>query len=354
MFRDPSRRSFLAAASGSTVLTLLPGAGIAQDAKPLDPQSAAVNAIVAGPDVRPLHMLSVRELREEIEAAGRSLQTERAPVARVEDTDVPLSENQTPIRLYYPADVEEETPPIIVYCHGGSFIAGSIESHDHVARLLSQSCGAVVASVGYRLAPENPYPAALDDVTEALEWIVDKAGALGADPTRIGLVGDGAGGTLAAGTAVRRRRANYEGLRFLGLITPYLQLDDTVPFPSRREFGFGGYRPSLKDLTHMRETYLNLEEDEAPSTQVSPLDASRFDGLPSTLVITAGYDMARDEGGFFVRRLRENGVLAGERRFETTIHNFAFYAPIIPAGRLAFDVIGAQFRRAIGQDQTSP
>ncbi len=341
----PSRRSLLTGAAALAAFG--PSIGAAQDAtRPLDPASAAVHHFLDGPNDQPQHQKTLGTIPAALEQTREAMQASTLPMAEVTDTDVPFSETRLPVRLYRP-ETDEERPPMIVYAPGGAFVAGSIDSHDHMARYLAQACGAIVASVGYRRAPENPYPAGLDDVSDALRWIAGRGDALGGDRERIGLIGDGAGGFLAAGTAIRNRLTPYPGLKFLGLMTPYLRLDDRPDFASRRELGGGEHRPSLADLAWLREQYLNLGEDERPRGLVSPLSSSGFKGLPPTLVITAGYDPLRDEGGFFVRRLRESGVIAGERRFDTTIHDFMFYTDLIPAARLAFDVVGAQFRTAI-------
>ncbi len=354
-----TRRRLLSTTAGAASLPLIPLALSAPDAPawaqeadpdspgPLDRASATVNAFLAGPGALPLHQKTLGSIRADLEEAGDAFRAEPIEIADFRDTDVPFSDNRTPVRLYRPLGAGDGPPPIVIYIHGGYFVGGSIDSHDHVARSLARSCGAMVASVGYRLAPDHPYPAALDDVSEALRWIADKGDVLGGDNTRMGLVGDDAGGMLAAGAAIRNRRQQYAGLKFLGLMTPYLRLDAEEDFPSRRLYGAGGYRPSLADLAWMRKQYLSLADGETPTGLVSPLQASSFKGVPNTLVITAGHDAVRDEAGFFVRRLRESGVLAGERRFDDTIHDFMFYAPLIPAGAIAFDVLAAQFRRAI-------
>ncbi|MGF1454020.1 MAG: alpha/beta hydrolase [Alphaproteobacteria bacterium] len=357
---DLTRRHMLTRAAGAACLPLLSpmalsaatvsavsGAAWAQETDALDPASAAVNAFLAGPGTLPLHQKTLGSIRADLEEAGQTFGAEPIPMADRRDTDVPLSDNRTPVRIYRPLNAGDGPPPILIYVHGGYFVGGSIDSHDHVARSLARACGAMVASIGYRRAPEHPYPAALDDVSEALRWLADKGDVLGGDKTRMGLVGDDAGGMLAASTAIRFRRQPFEGLKFLGLMTPYLRLDDETDFPSRSTYGSGGYRPSLADLAWMRDRYLSLEEDETPSGLVSPLQASAFKGVPTTLVITAGQDAVRDEAGYFVRRLRENGVVSGERRFDDTIHDFMFYAPLIPAGAIAFDVLAAQFRQAL-------
>ncbi len=348
-----TRRTALSLTAGAALLS--PGRPLANagdlgtaDQEDLDRQSAALNTLLAGPEVTPLHRKSVAQIREDLADRARTLQSRPVEVGEIVNTDVPLSENKTPARLYRPVNPADVLPPILLYFHGGSLISGSIETHDHVARRLCRSCGALVISIDYRLAPEAPYPAALEDCAEALDWVARQGSALGGDPKRIGLAGDDAGGLLAAVTAVNVRMNRPEGLRFLGLMTPLLLLNDEPLFESREVYGQGGYQPSLADLAFIRKTYLSLEEEEEePSGVISPLEAASFRGLPTTLVISAGHALTRDDGGFFVRRQRENEVASGERQFPTTIHDFMFYAPLVDVADLAFGVMGAQFRRAV-------
>ncbi len=341
---SPSRRQILAAGAGGALSLACAPAALAQS-EGLDEASAALNALLAGPDVTPLHRQRVSEIRQGFVDAGQLMSVGAPSVGSVEDTTTPSIEDPVGVRIYRPEVMSGAPPPFIVYCHGGSFIAGSAATHDHVARRLCASAQAIVISVDYRLAPEHPFPAALNDCTDVLRWVSDRGAALGGDPARIGLVGDDAGGALAAGVAIRTRLTGVRGLGFLGLIAPLVLLDRSIPFDSRERFGNGGYRPSLADLDWIREKYLG--DSPAPG-EPSPLKAPALAGMPPTLVISAGFDAFRDDAGFFVRRLREEGVPANERLFASTIHDFAFYPQIVPAARSAFDVVAAQFRAAVG------
>ncbi len=350
-YRFMTRRAFgQGAAAGLAALGGgLSGSVLAQTdgAARLDPESAALNDLLAGETVRPLYTQTIRGVRDGIADAGRLMQSVPVEVASVTDTTVPGSIHIVPARLYRPAgDDGSAQLPIVLYFHGGFFVAGSIDTHDHMARRLANACGALVVSIGYRLAPEDPYPAGLDDCTEALRWVSNQGRALGGDPSRIALAGDDTGGALAAGVAIRARSIGIPGLRFMALLTPLLRVTGARTLDTHLAFGEGGYRPSLRDIQWMVDKYRG--EPEITVGPLSPLDVSGLDEMPETLVISAGFDALRDEGGFFVRRLRESGVTAGERIFPTTIHDFMFYPDILLPARTAYDVVGAQFRLVMG------
>ncbi len=347
---DVSRRSVLTTAAAAGVAASLTPLAAARAAT-LDPQSAALNTILAGPEVQPLRALSVGQIRRSLRDAATLMTTSSIPVGEVETTTTPSIDNPIPVRLYRP--VREDSvpgdraapPPILLYIHGGYFVAGDLDTHDHMARRLCAATGALVVTLSYRLAPEHPFSAGLDDCGAVLGWLAERGAALGGDPARLGVCGDDAGGALAAGIAIRNRLAAPDRIKFLALMTPILLLDRTITFDSHTAFGGGTYRPSMADLEWMAERYAGTEPERL--RRASPLRASSLRDLPYTLVISAGFDAFRDEAGFFVRRLREAAVPANERLFESTIHDFMFYPEIVPAARSAYEVIGSQFRQAL-------
>ncbi|MEO6651034.1 MAG: alpha/beta hydrolase [Ilumatobacteraceae bacterium] len=175
---------------------------------------------------------TVADARRNYDAAPRP---EGDPIARVEDLTVPCAHGTVPVRLY--ASSDEAGLPVVVFFHGGGWVLSSVDGHDHVARRLARSTGALVISVDYRLAPEHPFPAAHDDCWAAVSWLAGHADEWGGDPTRIAVCGDSAGGNLAAGVALRARDEGL-ALALQALIYPCI-VDDPSAYPSMRENATG-------------------------------------------------------------------------------------------------------------------
>ena len=227
----------------------------------------------------------------------------------------------------------------ILYLHGGGLVAGSIETHDAIARALCRFSGARVLSLEYRLAPEAPFPAALEDVAHVLEHLVRAGPALGIAPERLVLCGDSAGGTLAAASAAQRRVP----LALLVLLCPIL--DYAHRSASRRELA-SGYFLDEATLEHDLRHYLPAA---VPVTdpRISPLLASSFEGLPPTLVHTAEFDPLRDEGRDYFKRLESAGSALSYTCHAGMIHLFYGLGAVIPHARAALEQIGREIRTAL-------
>ena len=259
------------------------------------------------------------------------------PVGRVRDlqldTPVPL-----PARHYAPA--ERGGPhPLLVFYHGGGFTYGDLDTHDGVCRLLCRHAGVHVLAVDYRLAPEHPFPAAVEDAREALRWAHANAERLGADPQRVGVGGDSAGGNLSA---VVSQLATHDGGP-----TPAIQLliypatDFTSRHPSRELFA-EGFLLTDSEMDWFEDNYLGGEQAQASDPRASPLLAEDLSGLPPALVITAAFDPLRDEGEAYAEALRAAGTRAILRRFPGFIHAFISAAGVSRASRDAVvEIAGA-------------
>ena len=230
-----------------------------------------------------------------------------------------------PVRLYTPL---EPTGGTIAYFHGGGWVVGSIDSFDTACRALANASGATVASVGYRLAPEHPFPAALEDCV-AVTRVLDQP---------VAVAGDSAGGNLAVGVA-RRLRDQVDAMALIYPVT-----DAGLNTPSMRDFK-ERYGLTAAGL----QRYWNLYLDGADGFQpdASPLRADDLAGLPPTYVLTAEFDVLRDEGEAFVGKLREAGVDVEHRRFDGTIHGFWRWMAATPKTREAIDAVGAWLRGAL-------
>ena len=252
-----------------------------------------------------------------LEEARRGTDDETIPawgevddVAHVEDRDV----DGIRVRIYRP---EAEAPlPALVFFHGGGWVVGTIESHDPLTRAIAARTPAVVVSVDYRLAPEHPFPAAADDAWTATQWVAANASELGADPARLVVAGDSAGGNLAAVVALRAREAGLP-LALQVLIYPVTDADlDSSGYVRLGE----GLNLTRAKMEWYWEQYLGGRDGAHP--HASPLRADNLAGVAPALVQTAEYDALADEAAAYVRRLEAAGVPAKLTEYEGQIHGF--------------------------------
>jgi acetyl esterase len=239
-----------------------------------------------------------------------------------------------PVRIYRG---EGPSTGLLVYFHGGGFVIGSIGLMDNVARGLAHGTGAVVVSVAYRLAPEHPYPAGLDDCETVTRWASANAERFDVLPSSVAVCGESAGGNLAAAVALRLRDAG--DVRLAAQVLIYPAVSGTTVFPSAKEFD--GLIISLTAGERFWDAYTGGRDlDDDP--YAVPLGAPNLKGLPPALVVLGGCDMLRDEGRAYATRLREDGVEVEEVCYSGQPHGFVNFD--FPAADLAFDKIGAWVR----------
>jgi acetyl esterase len=231
------------------------------------------------------------------------------PVAGVCDVCIPARNRQIPARIYTPADrglARDGLLPALVYYHGGGWALGSLATYDRICRALARGSGALVVSVDYRLAPEYPFPAAMEDAHLALWWVARNADRLGADVLRLAVGGDSAGGNLATVVALRARKEGLH-LALQALIYPSTDISST-DYPSYRQYGERHWL-TTRAVEKFRGFYLPDPSDWARH-EASPLRApdAELRMLPPALVLTAGCDPQRDEGQAYAERLRALGV----------------------------------------------
>ena len=264
-------------------------------------------------------------------------QEERLPLHAVEDAVVEASTGEIPVRIYTP--VEAESYGLLIYFHGGAFFSGSIETHDGVARALAAETGCRVISVGYRLAPDAPYPAGLDDCYAVLRWAAERGDALRWDGDVLAVAGDSSGGTFAAAVAGRARDDGFDGITQQILFYPSLDLDfDVERYASLRE-NARGYGLETAGLKPWNSFYLDSGADPADPL-VSPIKRADLGGLPPALIVTAEYDPLRDEAELYGERLREAGVPVTVSRYDGAGHGFAQHFSWIPEYYAAFREAG--------------
>lgn len=293
-------------------------------------------AEVSGGPVDP----TVTELRAAHDREAPELAGPGPRLARVADLVMPGPHGWIPMRAYWPSDAPDL--PLIAYLHGGGWTVGSIASFDPVTRALAAASGAIVVSVGYRLAPEQTFPVPVDEAVAAVRWLAENAGLLGADGSRIAIAGDSAGGNLAAVAARRLRDEGGPPLRMQALVYPVC--DAALDTPSAERFA-EGYGFTAEAMRRYWELYLGDADGSDPDA--SPLRADDLRGLPPAFVATAAADVLRDEGEAYGAALREAGVRATIRRYPGTVHGFWRWLARAQASRRAIGEVGAALRAAL-------
>jgi len=294
-----------------------------------DEQLAAYVANVAPTPAR----LEVTVLREGM--AQRASERSRGPdMLAVRELRI----GELPARLYRPVPGRI---PLVVYLHGGGWTIGGLESHDRICRRLADGSGAAVLALDYRLAPEHPWPASIDDTVAALRWVATAPTELGEPPTAVAVAGDSAGGTLAALACLRLREEDAAALPDLQVLL-YANTDLAGTCPSMREKAAGWGL----DVSRIRFFNAQWVPDQArwADPEVSPLHAPDLSGLPPALIITAEHDPLRDESEAYGGRLRDAGVQVTFRREPGLIHSFLMLDDISPACAAAADRIAADLR----------
>ena len=259
------------------------------------------------------------------------------PIGAVRDLPV----GDLPGRLYVPTDAEPRGP-MLLFLHGGGWIYGDLDSHDPTCRFLAERSGVRVLAVDYRLAPEHPFPAAYDDAVDAFRWLVKNAESLGADPARLAVGGDSAGGNLAALVAIEAAR---EGLPLAFQLLIYPGTDFEARTPSREMFGRGlMLTQAFMDLAS--DSYVP-ELDQRKDPRASPLLAELPRGLAAAYVATAGFDTLRDEGEAYARKLADAGVPVELKRYADQMHGFVQILGVGRTARAATAEIAAKLRAAL-------
>ncbi len=262
---------------------------------------------------------TIEEAREQMLERTRAVNPNRVGACATEDMQVTVRDGgNIPIRVYRPADLLEVPSPVIVFFHGGAWILGDLETHDIQVRALANATACVVISVDYRLAPECQFPTALDDCYDVTAWISAHAEDLNVDTSRLVVAGDSAGGNLAAAVTLQARDQGGPSIAYQLLIYPVT--DAYADAGSRVEFATG-YFLEQKNMLVSADLYLGGAYT-GREPEVSPLLALSLEGLPPAHVITAGYDILRDEGIAYAKKLQSAGVETTLINYPDMIHGF--------------------------------
>lgn len=259
-----------------------------------------------------------------------------AQIASVHQLSLDLGGRTIPARLYRPVGLE--TPPLVMFFHGGGWSVCDLDTHENTCRKLCAESRAAVVSVDYRLAPEHSYPAAFDDCYDATLWSLAHAAEFSVDAGRFVLCGDSAGGNLAAAVAMALRDRGDRQANGQVLLYPLLR-DPALGGASYDAFG-SGYGFTRAEAFKCWRTYYQQQSQTVPA-YAAPLHGDRFDRLPPTLVVTAEYDILRDEGEMFVQRILDAGGNARAVRYPGVTHGFLALEPILGIAQKAGAEIGA-------------
>lgn len=266
------------------------------------------------------------------------------PDLRVENHHIDGPAGQIPIRVYWPETAAPDGHPVTLYFHGGGFALGDLDTHDGTARQHAVGADTVVVSVDYRLAPEHPYPAAVDDAWAATRWVAENAAFLGADSSRLAVAGDSAGGTLAAVIAQLARDNDGPGVAFQLLWYPSTLWDTSLP-----SFLENADAPVL-DLTAIStfsRWYAGDADPNDPPPGMAPGRATNLSGLPPAYIGVAGHDPLRDDGARYAALLAAAGNNVELHTAESLVHGYVGYAGVVPAATTATELGLAALRTAL-------
>lgn len=298
----------------------------------LDPQVQALLDLVKEKGIPPTHLLSPEEARKSYSERRFFSQPTPPEVKGLRNFDIPGKAGQIKVRSYRPINSQDNaTLAALVYFHGGGCVIGDLDTHDVLCRELSNLSNCAVFSIDYRLAPENPFPAAIEDCATSTQWIHDHAAELQIDPTRIAVGGDSAGGNLAAVTCLILKEEKSFKPAFQLLIYP--MIDTMGQFESLIK-NADGYLLTKDAVEYYLNHYLP-DEAMKKDWRVAALLAKDHTDLPPALVITAGFDPLRDEGLAYADKLSASGVPTQYICFERQIHGFILMGRILDEANTA-------------------
>jgi acetyl esterase len=309
----------------------------------LDPQIRKVLDEIDKAGAPPVPELTPDQVRANLAASFDKLFGTVDEVHAVEDADA----NGVPVRIYRPVETDEPSAAL-VYFHGGGFVAGSVEVYDPLTRSLAKRAGCVVVSVDYRLAPEHPYPAAVEDAWTATSWVASNAAKLGLDEMKIGVGGDSAGGTLAAIVA---RRGRDHGIAIAAQLLVYPITAHDLNTPSYSLFS-DGYLLTRDAMEWYWKQYIG-DVDGSENPDISPAAERDLRRLPRAIIVTAEADVLRDEAEAYAQRLFLATVETEGYRYDGMVHGFLRMTGAVERSDQALDEIAESLAAALEKGYSS-
>lgn len=311
---------------------------------PLDPHAKKLLEMLNAAGPADVSRLAPQDMRADFERLARMVGVAGVVVDAAEDRALPGPGGPIPIRVYAPKDSGSATLPGLIYFHGGGGVFGSIESHDNFCRVLANAATCRVVSVGYRLAPEHRFPAAVEDAYAAICWIAEHARDFRIDPRRLAVAGDSIGGGLATVVCRMARDGGGPDLALQVLLCPALEMSKN----SETRVAFAaGYFLTQATIDWTVKHYCPPGTDLA-DPRISPLLAEDLSGLPPAHVHTAEFDPLRGEGAAYAERLQRAGVAVRHTCHAGMIHHFYAMGGVIPYAHTAVAAAGAAIRSALG------
>jgi acetyl esterase len=307
----------------------------------LHPQVVAIRDRIRRDRVPHLSTLSIEQARAADRAAAAAGTGEAEPVAEVRQIEIPGPAGLIPARVYRPDGTGPL--PVLVYFYGGGWSLGTLDTCDGVCRMIANAAGCVTVATGYRLAPEDKFPAAVEDCHAGARWVAEHAAELGADATRLAVGGDSSGGNLAAAVALRARDLGGPAIAHQLLVYP--NTDHQAGTRSMREFA-DEYFFNPASVRWYWGMYLAAPEDGA-NPLASPLRAGDLSGLPPATVITAEHDPLRDEAELYAAKLQAAGVPAEIIRYDGMMHGFFTMVGVLDTAREAVLEAAVRLRAAL-------
>jgi acetyl esterase len=277
-------------------------------------RSAGLDGLVASSDI-PVARTELRKLAAMVDADI---------AVGVKNLSIPGAAGPIRARHYTPVNTCG-TEPLLVFFHGGGFVLGDLDTHDGLCRLICRDAAVHVLSIDYRLAPEHKAPAGVEDCYAAYRWALEHAAELGADPARVAVGGDSAGGNLAAVVSLQARNDGVQLPALQLLIYPVTYLDSETR--SKTLFAEGFFLTKA-DMDWFRNEYLDGAPIDVTDPRVSPLLVEDLSGLPPALLLTGGFDPLRDEGNQYAERLAAAGVTVDHRQYGSLVHGFTNFFPL--------------------------
>jgi acetyl esterase len=324
-------------------LRFLEGQRISLGGRTMDPKAQIVGEFVKSIRV-PGYFPPLPELRQQLRTMVALMDEPAPPLPRIENISIPGPAGPIPARVYDPAGTTRATLPAVAYFHGGGWVQGDLESHHGLCARLALHSGALVVAVDYRLAPEHKFPAAVEDSLAAYRFLRFHGREIGADPKRISVAGDSAGGNLSAVVSQLAARSEMPVPTCQVLIYP--AVDFFFDTTSHRDLEDAHIIPRDRILWYAQQ-YLRGEADRT-DPRAAPVRTVDLAGQPPALVITAGFDPLREEGHAYADRLREAGVDVVYHEYPGQIHAFISLTKVIPQGMECTLEVADYLRRRLG------